>query len=126
MGFLNESVDSFNRKISTAARDDGTGNPITDVEVKNQMKAFETNAVTVTAAAVELKAGATTMAGRKQLIVYPPDAGTIYWGNSGVTAATGAPLKAGDLPIEFNVSEIVKVFSVNDGTDRSVRVVESK
>lgn len=89
---------------------------------------FRTGAVTVGNTAIELKAGASTMAGRRQLIIYPPSAGRIYWGTATVTAANGAPLNAGDPPLVFDFSPdvAVKVYAVNDGTNREVRVVESK
>lgn len=87
-----------------------------------------TGAVTVTATQVELKAGTTRLTARKQMIVYPPMAGKIYWGPSGVTVATGAPLAAGDPPVvfDFDPSVDVAIYAVNDGTDREVRVVEAK
>lgn len=88
---------------------------------------FVTGALTITATAVELKVGASVLTGRKQLIIYPPTAGTIYWGASNVTSANGAPLTVGDLPLEFSfANDTVKVYAVSDGTDRNIRVVESK
>jgi hypothetical protein len=98
------------------------------LQIAQGIKDFAVGAVTVTGTQVELKAGATAMHQRWQLIVYPPDAGTIYWGKSGVTSATGAPLNAGDAPLTFDMypDTMVPIYAVNDGTDRTVRVVESK
>jgi hypothetical protein len=106
---------------------DEAGNVVDEVVLADGIYDFRTDAVTVTATAVELKAGTSALAGRKQMIVYPPTVGTVYWGTSSVTSATGAPLAAGDDPLEFNfANDDVKVYAVSDGTDRSVRVVESK
>jgi hypothetical protein len=120
MAFLNKDGNVF-----TSARDDGTGKPVTDVTIKGSLASFKTAALSITSTPVELTAG---VVGKKQLIVYPPEAGTIYWGGSStVTSANGAPLKAGDLPVEFSfANDTVKVYAVSDGTNRSVRVVESK
>jgi hypothetical protein len=80
----------------------------------------------ITASALELKAGASALTNRKQIILYPPDAGTVYWGKSGVTSATGAPFKSTDPPLYFDVDAgSPKLYAVNDGTNRTVRVVES-
>lgn len=84
--------------------------------------------VTVGVAQTELKVGASPLAGRTQLIVYPPAAGTIYWGATGVTAANGAPLAAGAAPIAFSLDPLtpLSIFAINDGTNRDVKVVEAK
>lgn len=89
---------------------------------------FRTGQVTVTATEVELKAELTAMSGRKQLIVYPPSAGTIYWGKTGVTSTSGAPLAAGGQPVvfDFDPNVAIAVYAINDGTDRTVKVVEVK
>lgn len=86
------------------------------------------NALTVTTGQVELKAGSSDLAGRKQLIVYPPAAGTIYWGSSGVTSSTGAPMTSTSQPLSFtfNPNIYVPLYAVSDGTNRTVQVVESK
>jgi hypothetical protein len=98
------------------------------LNIKQGVQDFENGAVTVTATQVELKAGATAMHQRWQLIVYPPTVGTIYWGKSGVTSSTGAPLSAGDSPVTFDMypNTMVPIYAVSDGTNRDVRVVESK
>ncbi|WP_410514738.1 Ig-like domain-containing protein [Paenibacillus sp. BR2-3] len=84
---------------------------------------LKTNAITITSAPVELKTGKLT--GRKQLIVYPPDTGVIYWGSASVTERTGAPHKSADSPLKFIIGDNVKIYAVSDGTNRSVRVVET-
>lgn len=98
------------------------------MQIAQGIKDFANGAVTVTGAQIELKAGVSAMPQRWQLIVYPPDAGTIYWGKSGVTSATGAPLSAGDAPLTFDMfpDTMLNIYAVSDGTNRIVRVVESK
>ena len=84
-----------------------------------------TNSLTVTSARVELKAGSAVLANRKQVMIYPPTAGTVYWGNSAVTKDNGAPFNAGDEPMVFDVKpSSPRLFLVSDGTDRTIRVVE--
>lgn len=85
-------------------------------------------AVTVGSTQTELKVNASPLAGRTQMIVYPPNAGVIYWGATGVTAANGAPLAAGSQPITFTFDpkNPLSIFAINDGTNRDVKVVEAK
>lgn len=89
---------------------------------------FRNGAVSVGSVTIELKADTTALSGRRQLIVYPPTAGTIYWGTNTVTTLNGAPLNAGDAPLvfDFSPSKPVSIFAVSDGTNRDIRVVESK
>ena len=98
------------------------------LHIKQGVRDFANGAVTVTASQVELKAGSTAMAQRWQLIVYPPTVGTIYWGKTGVTSSTGAPLSAGDTPLAFDMypDTMLPIYAVSDGTNRDVRVVEAK
>lgn len=77
--------------------------------------------------AVELTTG--LLPDKTQLVIYPPDAGKIYWGSTATNLATnGLPLNAGDAPIvfDFAVSGGFPIYAVNDGTTRNVRVGESK
>ena len=76
----------------------------------------------------ELKAGASRLSGRYRMIVYPPSAGTIYWGPTDVTSADGAPLTSTDDPVvfTFDAATAVPIYAVSDGTLRAVRVVEAK
>ena len=101
--------------------------PLTDlrkVYAQGTLSDLKTTAVTVTSTQTELTAG---LSGRTQLICYPPDVGTIYWGAYGVNSGTGAPLKSGDQPIEFNFADnTLKIYAVSDNTNRTIRVVESK
>lgn len=98
------------------------------LNIDQSMEDFENGAVTVTSTQVELKAGSIAMHQRWKLIVFPPTTGTIYWGKSGVTTATGIPLSAGDTPVEFDMlpKKMVNVYAVSDGTNRDVRVLEVK
>lgn len=143
--WLNFEADS---KLHTSSRDRGDGKPITDVMImgadgqtpvsssnplsvtglvkSESISGLDTAALTITSTAKELKVGTVTMVGRKQLFLYPPATGKVYWGTSTVTSATGIPLVAGDSPVEFVINDKVKVFAVSDGTDREVRVVETK
>jgi hypothetical protein len=86
------------------------------------------NVVTVGATQTELKAGASPLSGRTQLILYPPAAGIIYWGATGVTAANGAPLAAGSSPLVLSFDPLtpLSIYAINDGTNRDVKVVEAK
>lgn len=109
-----------------------TGSAVTDAQAIPTRQAgttnLATNAAIITAAQVELKAAATALVGRTQLILYPPDAGTIYWGPSGVTSATGAPLASTGQPVAFSLdpNTPLSLYAVNDGTNRTVKVVEAK
>jgi hypothetical protein len=87
------------------------------------------NALTVPASAeIEIKADTTALAGRKVLILYPPSAGTIYWGATGVTSLTGAPLASTGIPVTFELDPDtpVAIYAIGDGTERNCRVVEAK
>lgn len=99
-----------------------TTNPL-PVSVVGSLTNMSTGVITVTTGQIELTNG---MSGRKQLIIYPPSVGTIYWGMSGVTSGTGIPLAAGGTPVVFNFAISFQVFAVSDGTNRNVSVVESK
>ena len=107
--------------------------PIRDVKVTGSSLSEPPTVgeVTLDAAGTEaeLKAGATSLPGRYRMIVYPPAAGTIYWGATGVTSADGAPLASTDDPVVFTFdgsATAVPIYAVSDGTERAVRVVEAK
>jgi hypothetical protein len=76
---------------------------------------------------MEITTGDPNLVDRKQLIIYPPDTGTLYWGNDSVTVATGAPLRPGDSPLifDFDPNNPLKIYGVSD-TTVTIRVVESK
>lgn len=86
------------------------------------------NSLTVTTGQVELKAGASALSGRRQMVIYPPNAGTIYWGATGVLSSTGAPITSTSQPIsfDFDPNTYVPLYAVSDGTNRTVQVVEVK
>lgn len=87
------------------------------------------NALTVPASTqVEVIAGEAALAGRRRLILYPPSDGTIYWGPTGVTAVTGAPLASTGSPVTFNFDPdiAIPIYVIGDGTQRTCRVVEVK
>ncbi|WP_265463581.1 hypothetical protein [Bacillus velezensis] len=86
---------------------------------------FKTDKFTVTSTAQKVTAGITD---RTALTIYPPAEGTVYIGNSTVTADTGIPLTAGDKPFSVPVAagKTLYVYVINDGTDRDVRIFEAK
>ncbi|QYJ63556.1 hypothetical protein [Bacillus velezensis] len=123
--------------VKSSARDDGNGGLVTDIHLKSQEKplqvdfpqagfsSFKTDKFTVTSTAQKVTAGITD---RTALTIYPPAEGTIYIGNSTVTADTGIPLTAGDKPFSVPVAagKTLYVYVINDGTDRDVKVFEAK
>lgn len=105
------------------------GEWVTPVRVRPAgLSGFDNGAVTVTTFPVELKAKDTVMSNRYQMIVYPPPAGTIYWGGIDVSSANGIPLNAGDPPLTFDffANVPISIYAVSDGTNRTVKVVEAK
>jgi len=89
------------------------------------IKGMAIASITIGSTATELKAGASPLANRKQIMIEAPSAGVIYWGASGVTAATGFSLAAGSQPMYFDVdSASPKIYAVSDGTNRTVKVGE--
>lgn len=96
------------------------------VQISDGITQLETAALSVTSTPIEAKAADAPLAGRKQLLIYPPATGQVFWGTETVTSNNGAPLRAGDAPLDFLISDQLKVYLVSDGTDRDVRVVESK
>jgi hypothetical protein len=109
-----------------------TGATIPDIQAIPTRNAgitgFATASVTVQSTAKKLFTEASEMVGRKQLIIYPPSVGIIYWGTSTVTAGTGIPLTVGDAPLsfDFDPNSPLSIWVINDGTDRDIKVVESK
>ena len=77
-----EKPGSLSFKVTVNERDPG-------------FSSFKTDKFTVTSTAQKVTAGITD---RTALTIYPPAEGTIYIGNSTVTADTGIPLTAGDKP----------------------------
>ena len=98
-------------------------------EINGSLANIESIGIDVTSATVAVELTTGLMTDKTQLIIYPPIAGLIYWGSTETDLATnGAPLSAGDTPLEFNfaVAGGFPIYAVNDGTSRNVRVVESK
>jgi len=99
------------------------------VSISGSLANIESIGIDVTSATVAVELTTGLMTDKTQLIIYPPIAGLIYWGSTETDLATnGAPLSAGDTPLEFNfaVAGGFPIYAVNDGTSRNVRVVESK
>lgn len=79
---------------------------------------------TVTTTAAELFAGASRLANRYAMIVYNESSVPVYWGSSGVTAATGFPLLPQDSVVfQFNPSVATAIYFIA-GSNAAVRVVE--
>ncbi len=79
---------------------------------------------TVTTTAAELFAGASRLANRYAMIVYNESSEPVYWGSSGVTAATGFPLLPQDSVVfQFNPSVATAIYFIA-GSNAAVRVVE--
>jgi hypothetical protein len=96
------------------------------VSVVGNLTGLQSAGIDIGSTPVELTAG---MTDRKQLIIYPPSAGFIYWGATNVNLATnGAILNAGSSPVTFDFALPggIKIYALNDGTVRNIRVVESK
>ena len=89
---------------------------------------FAINVITIDSdtTPVELKAGAEILNDRREIQIYPPDAGIIYIGESDVTTSTGLPLASDDpiMTIHLNSNETKRLYAINDGTNRDIRVVE--
>lgn len=83
---------------------------------------------TITAEQTELKAGDTVLEGRRQLIIFPPAEGKIYWGADGLTPETGIELSVNTGPVMFDLDQFqhIPIHAISDGTDRQVKVVEAK
>lgn len=81
-------------------------------------------AKTVSYTAAELFAGASRLANRYAMIVYNESSKPVYWGSSGVTAATGFPLLPQDSVVfQFNPSVATAIYFIA-GSNAAVRVVE--
>lgn len=90
------------------------------------VKDFAINTLTVAATQIEVKAGVSPLANRKKIMLYPPDTGSVYWGKTGVTVATGVPLTAGQQPLVMDVdSKTPKLFVIGEAeTSTAIKVVE--
>lgn len=123
---IGDYVESYgvNNTVKVTTSDPNTGDPI-DPRTSPGIKGLVTGSVTVGSSPVELRAGTAQLSGRRQMIVYPPDSGTIYWGNSNVTTSTGAPLNSTDDPIvfDFEPSSPYFVYAITTGS-ANVRVAE--
>lgn len=83
-----------------------------------------TNVKTVTTTATALFAGASQLASRYNMTVYNESGNTVYFGQSGVTTATGFPLLAGDtVSFNFDISVATAIYFIGT-TSSNVRVVE--
>lgn len=103
-------------------------NKIGQVDVSNQidtrLNEIKTKAISVTSTPIAVSLG---LVNRKQLILYPPDSGKIYWGTSLVNDRDGIPLKSTDAPVVFDMNDAsnMQVFVVqNDLPEILLRVVE--
>lgn len=70
----------------------------------------------------------TGFTGRRGVIIYAPESGTVFVGKTGVTAATGIPVPAGSSPLQldFHTTEGFPIYAIADSGSLPVRVVEFK
>lgn len=66
---------------------------------------FKVGGCVVGLTSVPARAGANMFPNRREVTIYPPDTGKIFWGKAGVTPATGAPLTSNDSPLTFKVHD---------------------
>lgn len=106
-------------------------NKIGLVDVSNQidtrLNQIKTKAIKVTSTPTPVSLG---LVNRKQLILYPPDSGLIYWGTNTVNDRDGIPLKYNDSPVVFDINENsnLEIFVVQYDpltADFTIRVVEA-
>lgn len=86
-------------------------------------EAYVTGTVTVGTTQVEAKVGGSPLAGREILVIHNSSNSTIYYGPTGVTTSTGAPLfkdQVASVPIGVNLS----VFLIAGSAGNVVRVQE--
>ncbi|MEW7063547.1 hypothetical protein [Bacillus inaquosorum] len=88
------------------------------------MNDFRVGGVSVGVTPVMAKSGSSKLTNRRELTIYPPNSGVIYWGKQGVETTTGAPLTSNDSPLTFKVhSQSPDVYLVAD-TETVVTIVE--
>ncbi|MEC3696403.1 hypothetical protein [Bacillus subtilis] len=85
---------------------------------------FRVGGVSVGVTPVLAKSGTNPLTNRRELTIYPPESGVIYWGKQGVASTTGAPLTSNDSPLTFKLhSQSPDVYLVAD-TETVVTIVE--
>ncbi|WP_155758704.1 hypothetical protein [Bacillus pumilus] len=68
--------------------------------------------------------GTSAFPNRKQLTIYPPEQGRIFWGKQGVTPETGLPLTSLDAPLSLPVSPLTPAIYVVSEGSVTVQVLE--
>ncbi|MBC7340882.1 MAG: hypothetical protein H5U02_00250 [Clostridia bacterium] len=106
----------------------GTGTGSAPVQLTGSYATIDSapvvGAKTVTTTAAELFASASRLANRYAMIVYNESSVPVYWGPSGVTAATGFPLLPQDSVVfQFNSSVATAIYFIA-ASNAAVRVVE--
>lgn len=91
-------------------------------DVVNQ--SYVAGSISVSTSAVEAKVGGSRLTGRETLRIYNNSNTTIYFGPSGVTAATGEPVYK-DQWVNIPIGDQLAVFLITDsGTASDVRIQE--
>ncbi|KAA0817053.1 hypothetical protein EI975_21190 [Bacillus licheniformis] len=88
------------------------------------MNNFRTGAVMVGVTSVPAMSGSSPLPNRREITVYPPETGVIYWGKPGVTTGTGAPLTSNDSPITFKVHDLSPDIHLVSDNEVKIHVVE--
>jgi len=82
-------------------------------------------ALTVGTSAVEVKVGASKLAGRKSVTLYNNSNRIMYWGyTSAVTVSTGTPIQVGQY-FEWMVGDILELWVITDQVNKNARITES-
>lgn len=85
---------------------------------------FKYGGLIVGSSATLAAVGTSAFPNRKQLTIYPPEQGRIFWGKQGVTPTTGLPLTSLDAPLSLPVSPLTPaIYLVSEGSV-TVQVLE--
>ena len=84
---------------------------------------YVTNSVNVTTSPVEAKAGGSRLSGRECVTIENTGNKTLYYGPTGVTASTGAPLFKGQF-VSLPIGENIGVFLICGIGDSTTAIVQ--
>ncbi|MCY8467202.1 MULTISPECIES: hypothetical protein [Bacillus subtilis group] len=88
------------------------------------MNDFRVGGLIVGLTSVAAKSGSSPLPNRRELTIYPPATGTVYWGKQGVKPSTGAPLTSNDSPITFKLHSQSPTIHLVSDNEVNVTVVE--
>lgn len=80
--------------------------------------------IAVNTTEVHAKVGGSNLSKREVLVVYNKGPGPVYWGPTGVTAATGIPLDSGDM-MALQFGDQINVFLISTVAGATVIVQEA-